>query len=81
MTDEVEARVAAVVAHETDRPAAEIAPAQKLAFDLGVDSLDFVKLIAAIEDAFGIVLDDEAAAGIETVADLVAVVRRTITSP
>ncbi len=40
--------------------------------DLGADSLDTVELIMAIEEEFGIVVDDEAAEKILTVKDAVA---------
>lgn len=39
--------------------------------DLSADSLDAVEIIMAIEDEFGIEIDDEDAENIQTVADLV----------
>ncbi len=40
--------------------------------DLGADSLDAVELIMALEDEFGIEVDDEAAQSMKYVKDLVA---------
>ncbi len=42
-----------------------------LAEDLGADSLDAVELIMALEDKYGIVIDDDTARTIATVKDLV----------
>lgn len=39
--------------------------------DFGADSLDFVELITAVEDAFGIEIPDEAAEKMTTVQDAV----------
>jgi acyl carrier protein len=39
--------------------------------DLGADSLDAVELIMALEDEFGIEVDDEAATKIKKVSDIV----------
>ncbi|MDR2606537.1 MAG: acyl carrier protein [Oscillospiraceae bacterium] len=42
--------------------------------DLGADSLAVVELIMAIEDAFGISIDEEKMKEIQTVGDIVALV-------
>ena len=39
--------------------------------DLGADSLDAVELNLAIEEKFGVSIDDDTMAGIKTVADIV----------
>jgi acyl carrier protein len=53
--------------------------------DLGIDSLDFVQLVQAVEERLDIVVSDEAAAGVKTVGELVALadaaVRATGKSP
>lgn len=47
--------------------------------DLGIDSLDMVDIISALEDEFKIEIDDEElAAGIETVGDAVALLKDKI---
>lgn len=45
--------------------------------DLSADSLDAVEIIMAIEDEFGIEIDDEDAENIQTVADLVRYVEES----
>lgn len=44
--------------------------------DLGADSLDMMELIMKIEEEFGVTVNDEDAAKIETVADIVELVER-----
>ena len=46
--------------------------------DLQADSLDIVEIIMAIEDEFGIQVDDEDALGFKTVGDVVAYIEKLI---
>lgn len=39
--------------------------------DLGADSFDLLELVTAIEDEFGLTLDDESLADIQTVGDAI----------
>lgn len=39
--------------------------------DFEADSIDLFELVMAVEDAFGVELDDDAVVGVETVADVV----------
>jgi acyl carrier protein len=39
--------------------------------DFEADSIDFFELVMAVEDAFGVELEDDAVVGVETVADVV----------
>jgi acyl carrier protein len=45
---------------------------------LGLDSLKLLTLAVEVENRFRICLDPEDEAGIETVADLVAIIRRQL---
>lgn len=49
----------------------EVKPESKLIEDLGADSLDAVELSMALEDEFGITIEDEEFAGLVTVEDVV----------
>lgn len=49
----------------------KIAMETLLVDDLGADSLDAVELIMAIEDEFGIEIEDDAAQSVKSVGDLV----------
>jgi acyl carrier protein len=48
----------------------EVVPDARILDDLGADSLDVVELVMALEDAFGIIVPDEAIAGMSTIGDV-----------
>lgn len=56
----------------------ELAPEMRLVEDLRLDSLRLLTLAVEVENRFRVALDEEDEAGIETVGDLVAVVRRKL---
>ena len=45
--------------------------------DVGLDSLDFVEFGIALEDEFGIEIEDEKAEGIVTVGDAIALIKES----
>ena len=65
-------KVKAIIAKELGVDASTITLETRLAEDLGADSLDAVELIMAIEDEFGIQVDDENAQNIRKVGDIVS---------
>ena len=65
-------RVQAIIANELGIEKEKVTLESRLAEDLGADSLDAVELIMAIEDEFGIELDDETAQNVRKVGDLVS---------
>ena len=64
-------KVQAIIAEELGIDKEKITMDSRLAEDLGADSLDAVELIMALEDEFGIEVDDEAATKIKKVSDIV----------
>ena len=52
-----------------------------LVADLGATSLDFVELVMAVEDVFGVEISDTEADKLVTVDDLVALVARQLPVP
>ena len=52
--------------------AEDVKPEASLTEDLGADSLAFVELVIALEDATGVKIEEEEASGLKTVADVVA---------
>ena len=64
-------KVQAIIAKELGIEKESITLESRLAEDLGADSLDAVELIMALEDEFGIEVDDEAATKIKKVSDIV----------
>ena len=64
-------KVQAIIANELGIDKEKITMESRLAEDFGADSLDAVELIMALEDEFGIEVDDEAATKIKKVSDIV----------
>lgn len=52
----------------------QVAPAARFADDLGADSLDLVELVEALEEEFGVRIDDEELADIATVGEAYALI-------
>ena len=65
-------KVKAIIAKKLGVDASTITLETRLAEDLGADSLDAVELIMAIEDEFGVQVDDENAQNIRKVGDIVS---------
>jgi acyl carrier protein len=47
----------------------QVAPEARFSDDLGADSLDLVELVEALEEEFGVRIDDEELADVATVSD------------
>lgn len=57
-------------ASESSLEAADIGPATNLRDDLGLDSLQAVTVVMALEQEFGVEVDDEEIDGLQTVGDI-----------
>ncbi len=64
-------KVKEIIIRELNVDGSKVTMDTHLIDDLGADSLDAVELIMAIEDEFGIEIDDEAAQNAKRVGDLV----------
>jgi acyl carrier protein len=71
-------KVKAIIASELGVAENKITMEARLSEDLGADSLDAVELIMAIEDEFGIEVNDEAAQKIHQVKDIVEYVEKVV---
>jgi acyl carrier protein len=71
MPDDILTRVTEVVARELSIDPTEVVPEASFQDDLGADSLDLVELIMAIQEEFDVNINDEMAAEIKTVQDVV----------
>ena len=69
-------KVKKIVAETLNVNADQITLETHLIDDLGADSLDAVELIMAIEDEFGIEIDDEHAQNTRKIGDLVAYIEQ-----
>ena len=67
----VEERVKAVLAENLGEKVENIIPEARLEDYLNADSLDFIDLIMAIEEEFGIEIPDEEANKLTTVKDII----------
>ncbi|MFW5722838.1 MAG: acyl carrier protein [Desulfohalobiaceae bacterium] len=65
-------KVQAIVTDQLGVSEDEVKPAASFVDDLGADSLDLTELIMAMEDEFGVEIDDEDAQKIATVQDAVS---------
>ncbi|GAA8273903.1 acyl carrier protein [Helicobacter pylori] len=64
-------QVRSIIAEQLNVDAAQVTPEVEFVKDLGVDSLDVVELIMALEEKFGIEIPDEQAEKIVNVGDVV----------
>ncbi|WP_434626752.1 acyl carrier protein [Chromobacterium sp. CV08] len=74
----VDEQVRAVIEASLAADAARIEPQARLVDDLYADSLELLDMVMALNDAFGIEIGVDDIAGIRTVADVCAVVRRLL---
>lgn len=64
-------KIRAILAEQLDIDAEEITMDTEMAKDLGVDSLDAVELLMAIDSEFGVEIPDEEVENIKTIGELV----------
>ncbi|NHA72308.1 acyl carrier protein [Helicobacter pylori] len=68
----------AVIAEQLNIDASQVTPEAKFVKDLGVDSLDIVELIMALEERFGIEISDEQAEKIVNVGDVMRYIEKQL---
>ncbi len=64
-------KIKEIVAEQLDVDPEEVVPEASFVDDLGADSLDLTELIMAMEDEFGMEIDDEEAQKLRTVQDVI----------
>lgn len=69
-------RVVSILAEEVHKPADEITPELSLTDDLKLEELDVVELVLAVEEEFGITIEDAEVDQLRTVQDLIDLVER-----
>jgi acyl carrier protein len=65
-------RVKKVIVQVLKVSPAQVLPKARFATDLGAESLDSVRLVAAFDEEFGIEMDEDAALAVKSVADAIA---------
>ena len=76
---EIEERLIAIVQQEKRIDAALLKPETSLA-EAGIDSLDSLTILFAIEEQFGISVPDDKARGMKTFGDMIALVEELLPS-
>lgn len=71
MTDTIKDRVLKVIDKQLNKDTSQIKLDSRFAEDLGVDSLDRVELVMALEEEFGFEIADEEAEKIKTIEDAI----------
>lgn len=74
-TDEIAARISNVLVAKLGISADRIADVASIESDLGATSLDMVETIMSLEDEFGIEISDRDAEALQTVGDIIALVK------
>ena len=69
------ARVIALIVRETGAPEERVTLKARFVEDLGLDELDMIELVTAMEEGFGIVVSEEDFKSLVTVADAIEYVR------
>ncbi|OOP91263.1 acyl carrier protein [Helicobacter pylori] len=70
--------IQAVIAEQLNIDVSQVTPEAKFVKDLGVDSLDIVELIMALEERFGIEIPDEQAEKIVNVGDVMRYIEKQL---
>ncbi len=77
-TNDTMKTIQAVIAEQLEIDASQVTPEAKFVKDLGVDSLDIVELIMALEERFGIEIPDEQAEKIVNVGDVMRYIEKQL---
>lgn len=76
MTIELQQRVAKIVGEQLGIDPATVKMESNFIADLGADSLDTIELVMALEDEFGIEIDDDTAEGLKTMSQVVEYIEK-----
>ena len=78
---DTQGRVAAIITDQLGVKADLVKPEARFVQDLGADSLDLVELVMAVEEEFEISIDDDVAAQLHTVGDVVRLLEKQTAAP
>ncbi len=69
-------KIQAMLAEALNVSIDKVTPDAKIVDDLGADSLDVVELLSQLEEEYGIIIPDEDAENLSTVADVAAAIEK-----
>jgi len=69
-------KIQAMLAEALNLPLEKVTPDAKIVDDLGADSLDVVELLSQLEEEYGIIIPDDEAENLATVADVAAIIEK-----
>lgn len=72
----VDQLVVEIIAQQLGAEVSDVTPEKSLVDDLGADSIDLMEIVMAIENEYGIEIDDDDAEQVQTVAQAIGLVRR-----
>lgn len=78
MTEDIAAKVKAIIAESLGVDINEVTDQASFVNDLGADSLDTVELVMALEEQFGIEIPDEDAEKIQTVGQAIEYIKNKV---
>lgn len=76
MSDSIEEKVRSIIVDQLGVESEKVTADAKFIADLGADSLDTVELVMAFEENFEIEVPDEEAEKLQSVADVVAYIKK-----
>ena len=75
-----EERVRKVISYQLGIETATVTDEKRFTADLGSDSLDDIELVMALEDEFGVSIDDDDAARCRTVGEAIALINTLVSA-
>ncbi len=71
-------KIQAMLAEALNIPLEKVTPDAKIVDDLGADSLDVVELLSQLEEEYGIIIPDDEAENLSTVADVASAIEQLV---
>jgi acyl carrier protein len=68
--------IAGIVERVSGRPAARLSPESTFVDDLGIDSLTMMEIVVAVEDQFGVRVNDDDVEGLRSIGDAADYIER-----
>lgn len=75
---DIKGQIIEIIAKQLEMDPQQITPEADFANDLGVDSLDGVELVMAVEEEFGIEIPDEDAERMKKVKDIISYLEKKL---